>query len=129
MTKVFSLSLLALLTTATVAQAENRHEISHFDTILFDGQTLGVTYSTGGGCEKHTGTFELKLDRAKKNVTVKLFDVTPKPDFCEAYLRLDARIDLKAEVEKLAAENNLSPVQTYELNISLPKVQLKPSAD
>lgn len=128
MTKVFSLSLLALLTTATVAQAENRHEISQFDTILFDGQTLGATYSTGGGCEKHTGTFELELDSAKKNVTVKLFDVTPKPDFCEAYLRLEARIDLQAEIEKLASENNLSLQQKLDLKINLPKVQLKPSA-
>ena len=128
MMKVFSLSLLALLTTATIAHAENRHEISQFESISFDGQMLSVTYRTGGGCEKHTGTFELKLDSAKKNVTMKFFDVTPKPDFCEAYLGLDARIDLRAEIEKLAAENNLSLVEQLELEIKLPKVQLKPSA-
>mgnify|MGYP000985240805 FL=1 len=59
---------------------------------------------------------------------MKFFDVTPKPDFCEAYLTLDARIDLSAEIEKLAAENNLSLEQKLDLKISLPKVQLKPSA-
>ncbi len=128
MTKVLFLSLLTLLTSASIAQAESRLEVPQFEEIHFDGQTLAVRYGTGGGCEKHTGVFEFKLDSAKKNVTVKLFDVTPKPDFCEAYLTMRSTVDLQAEIDRLATENNLSLDEKLDLKISLPKVQLKPSA-
>lgn len=128
MTKVFSLSLLALLTTATIAQAESRHEVSRINELHFDGQNLSVGYGTGGGCEKHTPAFELKLNAAKTNITVKLVDVTPKPDFCEAYLYIEASVDLAAEIRKLASENNLSVEQTLSLDVILPKVQVKSPA-
>lgn len=90
-------------------------------SISFDGTTLAYEYSTGGGCQEHTTEVEVDIvDDAKSGptATVKIFDVTAQPDFCEAILYKNGSVNLVEAIKTKAQEKGF---QGNYFDVVLPK--------
>lgn len=121
-----------VLTAATSAWAQSpvKMEVDALSQINFDGQKLEVAYSVGGGCQPHTTEIEINIVSASKssqsfvqhNAEVKVYDVTPELDFCEAMLFRNESFNLKQLIQQKAKAMG---VQAYQINAILPKAAVQ----
>ncbi len=91
----------------SVSALAGKSEVS-VNSINFDGQNLSFEYATGGGCAEHTTEVDVEFAPKSNQAIVKIYDVTDKPDFCEAMLYLTGSVDLKSLVQEKAQEKGLS---------------------
>lgn len=115
-----NLALMSLCVVSSLAFAEVRHEISSVNSVSYDGQMLKVGYTTGGGCQPHRG--EVQLVTVGNSFRVKLEDVSPKFDGCEALLHKQVEVDLKEMVIEAAKDVGLDANQ---FEVSLPKLRIR----
>jgi hypothetical protein len=113
---------MSLLFVSAFANAEIRSEVS-MSKVNYDGSKLEVGYTIGGGCSKHEPAIDVTFTKVgiyDAEASVKVFDVSDKPDFCEAIIYREASIELSKKIKELAAEQG---IQVYRVNVQLPKVQ------
>lgn len=116
-----------LATTASVwAKAPFKYEIEALTQLKFDGQNLEFSYGVGGGCQPHTTEVEVAIVQAAQpaqsfidyNAEIKIYDVTPDLDMCEAILYLTEKVDLRQLIQQKAKAMG---VEAYRINAILPK--------
>ncbi|MCO5113686.1 MAG: hypothetical protein M9899_05880 [Bdellovibrionaceae bacterium] len=109
---------------------ETINEITRLNTLLFDGQDLTVGYRIGGGCATHETRISVELvkladpnDYFSRNVfEVKVFDVTPNPDYCEALLYPTYKVNLKDMIQAEAQKKGLN---AYDVEVTFPSVDVR----
>lgn len=124
---IYALIILCSVTVlATSSKAETRNEMKEFYSVKYNETILEMGYRMGGGCQEHRGEIQLSFDKKSKTVTVRVYDITPEPDYCEAYLANTVSINLKDEVAALAKQNGMSVSEAWAIHVELPKVTVKP---
>jgi hypothetical protein len=102
---------------------EVAHPIDGLRDVALDPRTgqLTFSYGTGGGCASHTARTSVALTRTPDGVTAKVsvHDVSPRPDFCEAFLTVEGRADLKTLISAEARRAGI-PVAGQRVAIDLP---------
>lgn len=112
--------------TSVLAKGPLRYEIEALTQLKFDGQNLEFSYSVGGGCQPHTTEVEVAIVPAAQpaqsfidyNAEIKIYDVTPALDMCEAMLFLTEKVDLRLLIQQKAKAMG---VEAYRINAILPK--------
>lgn len=114
----------------SLAQAEVKNEVSNLSEISFNGKELQVGYQMGGGCATHETRFELELVKLYDPASdyygnsvfkLKVFDVTPNGDMCEAIMYIEKTIDLKSMIQ---AEAKKLKIDNYEVDVEFPKASV-----
>lgn len=124
------IGITSLLFVTSVYAAPMSVQISKLSTLSFDGQILNFEYSTGGGCETHTTevkvevteTVEPKYNTKSYIAEVKVFDVTPNFDGCEAMLYMQGSVDLKQLVDQ---EMKTQGFSGYSVDLKLPQLEVR----
>ncbi len=99
----------------------------------YDGTTLSFSYGTGGGCQKHVPTVGIELvtsegeARSLYTAVVKVYDVSPTFDRCEANLFLSGSVNLKLLIQDAMKNFGLTASQTgNSVSVQLPVLTNKP---
>jgi hypothetical protein len=106
---------------------EVAHPIDSFQNVALDPRTgqLSFSYGTGGGCASHTARTSVALTRTASGIVAKVsvHDVSPRPDFCEAFLTIEGTANLKTLISAEAARAEI-PVAGRQVVIELPRASL-----
>jgi hypothetical protein len=81
------------------------------NTMSYDGQNMEFSYTTGGGCQPHTAEVTVDMVQISKyetEVLVKVYDVTPAPDMCEALVPVNGSVNLADKIKQKAAETGFA---------------------
>lgn len=116
------------LSTAVYAQ-ETEFQVKSVNTLSYDGRDLTINYSVGGGCQDHQTRVSVELvkkadptDYKSRNVLeVKVFDVTPAPDYCEAMLTVNHSVNLK---DLILAQVKRYGLKSYNVEVTLPPLSV-----
>lgn len=90
---------------------------------LSPGGQFDFSYRTGGGCQEHTGqvSVELTPDDFGTRAKVTVLDVTPAPDFCEAFIGVIGSVNL---AELIAAEAKRKGIEGNSFVVELPALEV-----
>jgi hypothetical protein len=103
---------------------EVAHPINALRDVALDPRSgeLSFSYGTSGGCASHTARTSVALTRTPGGVVAKVsvHDVSPRPDFCEAFLTIEGRADLKNLISAEARRAGI-PVAGKQVAIDLPR--------
>jgi hypothetical protein len=122
--------ILLTATTSAWAKGPIKMEVLALTEISFDGQKLDFGYSVGGGCQPHTSEVEVTIvptvtstpSFVEHDAIVKIYDVTPDFDYCEAMLYRTESVNLKQLIQQKAKAMG---VQAYQINAILPKAAVE----
>jgi hypothetical protein len=105
-----------------VRSSSQRNLLEFVDAIKFESvsDTLDISYSIGGGCAEHKTEIDVEL-AAGGLAVLRVYDVSP-PDFCEAMMYLDKRVNLRDLMIRAARKARLPGPDSIEYAVELPRV-------
>jgi len=116
----------------TTDDVEVAHPIEALADLALDPESgeLSFSYGTGGGCEPHAAKTSVALAREPSGLVarVTIVDTSPRPDFCEAFLTVSGKADLK-QLIAAEAQRCATPVAGQRVALALPGASVSLRAD
>ncbi|MCX6118620.1 MAG: hypothetical protein NT027_13850 [Proteobacteria bacterium] len=101
--------------------------IEVLSTLSFDGQTLDVAYSIGGGCAEHNADIRVKVAKIASGAVaavVSVVDIASDQDPCEALLFVTKKVNLREMILIAAKSAGISDAQDRAIKVTLPEVSV-----